>query len=114
MNVPARSEIWFADLNPVRGHEQGGHRPVLVISVDAYNRGPAGLVLVLPVTSTQRGVRYHVTVEPPEGGLTNPSDVLCDAIRSISRERLGRRLGAVGPGTMAAIEERLKILQGLP
>ena len=113
MTFPARGEVWFADLNPVRGHEQGGHRPVLVISVDTYNRGPAGLLLVLPITSTRRGVLYHVSIDPPEGGLASPSDILCDAIRSISRERLGRRVGALGPASLAAVEGRLKILQGL-
>ena len=113
MNHPSRGEIWYADLNPIRGHEQGGHRPVLIISVDTYNRGPSGLALIVPITSTRRGVLYHVNIYAPEGGLSNPSAALCDAIRSISRERLGRRLGKVAASTMASVEQRLKILQGL-
>ena len=111
--VPGRGEVWFAELEPVRGDEQGGRRPVLIISSDSYNRGPAELVLVAPITSTQRGVLYHVPIAPPEGGLAHPSDILCDAIRSISRERIGRRLGSISAQTMAAVEHRLRILQGL-
>jgi mRNA interferase MazF len=70
---PARGEIWTADLNPTRGHEQAGLRPVLVVSMDAFNRGPSGLVIVLPITSRHRGIPSHVPVQPPEGGLRMPS-----------------------------------------
>ncbi|HEY3999133.1 MAG TPA: type II toxin-antitoxin system PemK/MazF family toxin [Candidatus Xenobia bacterium] len=66
---PLRGEIWLADMDPVRGHEQGGRRPVLVVSVDPFNQGPAGLVIVLPMTSRARGIPSHGVVEPPEGGL---------------------------------------------
>ena len=113
MKVPARGEVWYADLEPVRGHEQGGRRPVLVISSNAYNRGPAQLLLVLPITSKQRGVLWHVSLDPPEGGLNSGSDILCDAIRSISRTRLGRQVGSVSDATMSLVEDRLRILQGL-
>ena len=45
--LPNRGEIWLADLNPTRGHEQAGARPVLIISTNAFNHGPAGLVFVI-------------------------------------------------------------------
>ncbi|NCR44934.1 MAG: type II toxin-antitoxin system PemK/MazF family toxin, partial [Microcystis aeruginosa SX13-01] len=51
-----RGEIWLADLNPVRGHEQAGKRPCLVISADLFNQGASGLVVVLPVTSKDKGI----------------------------------------------------------
>lgn len=110
---PARGEVWWACLDPTRGHEQAGRRPVLVVSIDDFNRGPADLVLVLPITSTQRGILYHVSIVAPEGGVTQSSDILCDAIRSISKVRFGKRLGVVSAKTMAAVEDRLRILQGL-
>ena len=113
MTIPSRGELWYADLEPIRGHEQGGRRPVLVISCDAYNRGPTDLILIVPITFTQRGVLYHVKISPPAGGLTRPSDILCDAVRSISRDRLGRRVGVVSPQTMAAVEHRFRMIQGL-
>jgi mRNA interferase MazF len=53
MASPRRGEIWLAGLRPTRGREQSGRRPVLVLSVDFFNAGPADLVVVLPLTSTQ-------------------------------------------------------------
>lgn len=50
----ARGEIWLVDLNPVRGHEQAGKRPCLIISVDLFNQGTSGLVVVLPITSKDK------------------------------------------------------------
>jgi mRNA interferase MazF len=110
MSAPARGEVWVADLNPTRGHEQAGRRPVLVISEDLFNRGPAGLVIVLPMTSTVRSIPTHVPLSPPQGGVKNPSAILCDAVRSISVERLVARWGAIDRSTMAAVEDRLRIL----
>ena len=113
MNSPARGEVWLADLNPTRGHEQSGRRPVLVVSEDLLNRGPAGLVIVLPMTSTGRGVASHVPIDPPEGGVTRPTVILCEAVRSVSVERLVAPWGRVGLATMAAVEDRLRILMRL-
>lgn len=110
MSAPARGEIWLANLSPTRGHEQAGRRPVLVVSEDLLNQGPAGLVIALPVTSTVRPVPTHVPVKPPEGGLRNRSAILCEAVRSISTERLVARWGAVSARTMSEVEDRLRIL----
>lgn len=110
MNPPGRGEVWLTDLNPTRGHEQAGRRPVLVVSDDLFNRGPAGLVIVLPMTSTLRGVPSHVPIDPPEGGLERRSAALCEAVRSVSVERLVVRWGAVERQTMAEVEDRLRIL----
>jgi len=106
----ARGEIWLADLNPVRGHEQAGRRPVLVVSVDPFNQSRADLVVVIPITSTLRPIPFHVVVQPPEGGLTNPSALLCEAVRSISKDRLVTRWGTVSPASMSQVEDRLRIL----
>lgn len=113
MTAPARGEIWTVDLNPVRGHEQAGRRSALVVSVDLFNEGPSGLVVVLPITSTDRRIPFHVPLHPPEGGLRKRSFAKCEDVRSISRERLAERLGEVTQGTMAAVEDRLRILLGL-
>jgi mRNA interferase MazF len=110
---PARGEVWDADLNPPRGHEQGGTRPVLIVSDDLFNQGPSGLVIVLPISSKDKGVRSHVTAGPIEGGLKTRSFIKCEAIRSVSTDRLGRRWGAISPATMNAVELRLRILMDL-
>jgi mRNA interferase MazF len=111
--APVRGDIWLADLNPVRSHEQAGRRPVLVISVDRFNQSRAELVVVVPITSTLRSIPFHVVVRPPEGGLTGNSALLCEAVRSISKDRLLNRWGSVSPSTMAEVEDRLRILMGL-
>jgi mRNA interferase MazF len=100
----------MADLDPTRGHEQAGLRPVLILSDDTFNAGPAQLVIVLPLTSTLRSIPSHVRLAPPEGGLTRPSAVLCEAIRSVAKERLLRRWGAVSPDRMAEVEDVVRIL----
>lgn len=110
MSVPARGEVWLADLDPTRGREQAGRRPVLVISDDIFNRGPADLAIVLPITSRLRGIPSHVVVAPPEGGLRDRGAVLCEAIRSISRHRLVDRWGTVRRRTLLVVEDVLRIL----
>jgi len=113
VSKPLRGEVWTVDLDPTRGHEQAGKRPALVVSADTFNAGPAGLVIVLPMTSKGRGVRSHVPGEPPEGGLRTRSFVKCEDIRSVAVERLGRRLGRVSPATMEAVALRLRVLMEL-
>jgi mRNA interferase MazF len=110
---PARGEIWYAELDPVRGHEQAGTRPCLIISVNRFNRGRAELVIVAPCTTRARGLASHVDVSPPEGGLTVRSYIKCEDLRSISKERLRQRVGSVSVLTMAQVEVRLRDLLGL-
>jgi mRNA interferase MazF len=110
---PQRGEVWLADLDPTFGHEQGGRRPVLIVSVDSFNAGLSGLVIVLPITSRIRPLPLHIPVNPPEGGLRKPSAILCDAVRSIDQRRLIDRWGTVSSATMALVEGCLRHLQGL-
>lgn len=107
---PRRGEVWQIDFEPVRGHEQGRQRPAVVVSTDTFNAGPAALVVVCPMTTRERRIRFHVPVEPPEGGLRAHSVVLCDQIRTVSTDRLVARLGMLRPSSVGAIEERLRIL----
>jgi mRNA interferase MazF len=107
---PSRGELWDVRLGPARGHEQAGSRPALVVSTDAFNHGPAGLVVVLPLTTRRKGIPFHVAIEPPEGGVRTQSFVKPEDIRAISVERLGKRWGVVSPATLGAVEERLRVL----
>ncbi len=110
LELPSRGEIWMVDLNPTRGHEQARVRPALVVSADTFNHGPAGLVVVLPITSRDKGIVLHVPVTPPEGGLALPSYIKIEDLRSVARERLLRRLGQVSVATMARMADRLRVL----
>jgi mRNA interferase MazF len=108
---PRRGEIWSANLNPTRGHEQAGDRPVLIVSTNVFNHGSADLVFVLPLTRTDRRIPFHISVEPPEGGLTSRSFILCDALRSIAQERLGSRpWGSISAQTLVKVEDILRLL----
>lgn len=111
MNLgPSRGEVWLVDLNPTRGHEQAGTRPGLVVSADLFNHGPAGLVVVVPITARDKRIPLHVELLPPEGGLSERSFAKCEDIRSISKERLLRRMGTVRPDTLREVEDRLQTL----
>lgn len=100
-------------LDPTTGREQAGKRPALVVSVNELNHSAAELVVVLPVTSRDKGIRSHVEVDEGEAGLSVKSFIKCEDIRSISVRRLERRLGAVSSPTLATVEDRLRILLGL-
>lgn len=112
MTSPRRGEVWTADLDPTRGHEQAGTRPVLVLSVDAFNRSPAGLVTVLPITRKARELNTRVPIAPPEGGLEFASFVIAEQVRTISIERLHKYCGKVKPATQAAVGRIVRTLLG--
>jgi mRNA interferase MazF len=108
--MASRGEVWLVDLNPTRGHEQAGTRPALVVSADELNQGPAGLVIVVPMTTTERGIPLHVSVDRSEGGIDQRSFIKCEDVRSISEQRLVRRLGVVSPDTLSLVADRLRIV----
>ncbi|MDP9189791.1 MAG: type II toxin-antitoxin system PemK/MazF family toxin [Actinomycetota bacterium] len=107
---PRQGEVWRLELSPGRGHEQAGQRPALVLSVDKFNGGPAGLVIVAPLTSVAKGQPLHVRIEPPEGGVRETSFAKAEDVRSVSSERLVDRLGAVERSTLRAVTRRVALL----
>jgi mRNA interferase MazF len=108
--LPSRGEIWDVDLRGSRGHEQRGRRPGLVISTDRFDHGPAGLVVLLPLTTRDKGIPLHVELAPPEGGVRVRSFVKPEDVRSVSTERLVKRRGRVSAEAMAVVESRLRVL----
>ena len=111
--APRRGELWFANLNPTQGREQAGHRPVLILSDNRFNTSGAELVIVLPVTSRPRTYPSRVAIVPPDGGVKTASYIICEQIRTISVARLGKRIGAVNPKTMAGVESVVRMLLGI-
>ncbi len=103
----------MVDPDPVVGHEQGGRRPFLVISVNQMNRSRTRMVIGVPLTSRDRDNELHVRLDPPEGGLERTSFAMPEKVRSISTERLHRRLGHASPDTVQAVAGRVGILVGL-
>lgn len=105
-----RGEIWLVDFGEPVGREPAGIRPAVVVSTDALNEGPAGVVLVVPVTSTHRDLPAHVEIEAGESGLDHPSYAKCEDVKSVSERRLVDRLGVVGPEPLFEIGRVLRYL----
>lgn len=110
--LPKQGEVWWIDLEPVQGHKQGKKRPCLVVSNNAFNAIPHGLVWVVPVSGSPR--RHNLTVEviPPEGGVKVTSAVLCHQLRTVSFERMDKRAGTVSPVTMREVMRRVVLILG--
>ena len=87
-----RGEIYWADLEPTRGREQAGRRPVLVISHEVFN-SHSGTVIALAITSQSQRAGFPLTYALPEKLLPKPSWVKISQIRTLSTERLGHKLG---------------------
>ena len=108
-----RGDIYFADLDPVIGSEQGGFRPVLIIQNDLGNRF-SPTVIALPLTSKtgKAPLRTHVPLVPPQGGGSRPSLILCEQVRTLEKSRLGRYLGTLRPEKLLLVERALAAAVG--
>lgn len=108
-----RGEVYFADLNPVRGREQGGRRPVLIVQNDIGNRhSPVTIVAAITSSVAERPYPTEVRLRAGEGGLPKDSAVLLNQIKTIDRERLEQRLGRLDAATMRQVDEAIKISLG--
>ncbi|PFG20167.1 type II toxin-antitoxin system PemK/MazF family toxin [Serinibacter salmoneus] len=96
--------VW-AELDPVLGREQGGRRPVLVVASPAYLQVVTTLVMVVPVTSVDRGWPNHVPVRG--GSLGRPSWVMTEQLRTMARSRVSRSAGLVAPSCLAQVRRWL-------
>lgn len=113
MIVVRRGEIWIANLNPTRGSEQAGVRPVLIFQNDLLNKYTT-TVLAIPLTSNLKraSLPSGVFISKEEGGLANDSVVLCHQLRVIDKTRLKHKLGTVGQQTIATVEGRMLFTMG--
>ncbi|HEV3496003.1 MAG TPA: type II toxin-antitoxin system PemK/MazF family toxin [Actinomycetes bacterium] len=111
MRAIRRGEVWLADLGSTRGREQSGERPVLIVSPDPINQGPAGLVIAVPFTTRRRAIPTHVEVRPPDGGLRELSFAMCEQVRSLAVERLGPHpFGSVPTAVLDSVALHLRLL----
>src|SRR5204863_651326 len=110
---PRRGSVYMVQFDPARGREIRKTRPAVVISNDHMNE-LAATVLVMPITSGHFSYYHWIPMQPPEGGLKKPSTIVTEQIRTIDKQRLKRRLGAVRPQTMAQIENAIRDHCGLP
>jgi mRNA interferase MazF len=113
-NFPRRGEIYFADLDPVVGHEQGGQRPVLIIQNDVNNQY-SSVLIVAAITSAPARKRYPVDVVITLGdsNLIKGARVLLNQIKTIDKHRLEHYVGRLDDAQMAQVDEAIKISLGL-
>lgn len=112
---PRRGDIYLVSFDPAFGSEIRKTRPALVIQNDLGNRF-SDTTIVAAVTSRTESRLYptEVAVIPPEGGLSKPSVVLLDQVRTMDKRRLQRRLGRLAPATMERVNDATRISLGLP
>jgi len=101
-----RGEIYWADLNPVRGREQAALRPVLVLSHDLFNR-KSETVIAMAITGQPQRTGFPLTLALPPGMLPKPSWIKISQIRTISVDRLGKRIATLDAETMGRLIDGL-------
>ena len=101
-----RGDVCWADLDPAKGHEQSGHRPVVIVSHDVFNER-SGTVIVCALTSQPQKAGFPLTLEIKESKLPKNSWIKISQIRTLSTQRLGQKIGKI------KLEELNLIVQGL-
>jgi mRNA interferase MazF len=106
-----RGDILWANLNPYQGHEQGGLRPVLVISHEVFNER-SGTVIAVAITGHEQRAGFPLTLEIAASGLPKRSWIKISQVRTLSVERLGRKLGRAAPETVEQVVAGLNEIVG--
>jgi mRNA interferase MazF len=106
-----RGDVVWADLNPARGSEQGGLRPVVVISEDVFN-ARSGTVIAMAVTSQPQRAGFPLTLELTSVKLPKRSWVKISQVRTLSVQRVGKKLGQIAPEELARLIEGLNEIVG--
>jgi len=112
--IVKRGDVFFADLSPVVGSEQGGVRPVLVIQNDIGNRfSPTVIVAAITAQIQKAKLPTHVEIEAKKHGLEKDSVILLEQIRTIDKQRLTDKITHLDEETMRKVDEALQISLGL-
>jgi len=114
MQYVYRGDLYFADLSPVIGSEQGGVRPVLVIQNDVGNKySPTVIVAAITSRTTKASIPTHVSIPRTSKGLKQDSTVLAEQIRTIDRNRLREYIGHLEQAEMERIDKAMVTSLGL-
>ena len=106
-----RGEVRWADLDPTRGREQSGQRPVLIVSADVFNQR-SGTVIAVALTSQPQAAGFPLTMELADTRLPKPSWIKISQIRTLSVERIGRKLATLTPEELEQVIEGLNEILG--
>jgi mRNA interferase MazF len=102
-----RGEVRWADLSPVRGHEQGGTRPIVILSHDVFNER-SGTVIAMAITSQPQRAGFPLTLELESSNLPKRSWIKISQIRTLSVEQIGDLIEALPPETLSQLIDGLK------
>lgn len=109
-----KGDLYFADLSPVMGSEQGGIRPVLVVQNDVGNKySPTIIVAAITSRQNKADLPTHVELEAKNNGLTKNSVVLMEQLRTIDKKRLKERIGAIDKTRLPEVNEALSVSLGI-
>lgn len=109
-----RGDVFFADLSPVVGSEQGGQRPVLIVQNDVGNKySPTVIVAAITAKIAKAKLPTHVEIHKEDVGLIKDSVVLLEQIRTIDKKRLIQKLGTLSPELMEKVDVALLVSLGL-
>lgn len=112
--IVRRGDIFYADLSPVIGSEQGGVRPVLVVQNDVGNKySPTIIIAAITSQINKAKLPTHVEITGQEYGLPKDSVVLLEQVRTIDKKRLREKIGRFDNETMQYVDDALKISVGL-
>jgi len=112
-DIPHRGELYYANPDPVVGHEQAGYRPFLILSVERVNQTDWEIAIGVPVTTTDWGNPVHVRIDPTESGLPRVSYAMPEMLRSLSIRRFRSRAGQVPVEVADLTARRVSVLLGL-
>lgn len=114
MNTVKRGDIYYADLSPVIGSEQGGMRPVLIVQNDTGNRH-SPTVIAAAITSQTGKARLptHIEISAQSYGLSRDSVILLEQIRTIDKSRLRERMGKLDEKAMSQVDDAIAVSFGL-
>ena len=109
-----KGDIFFADLSPVVGSEQGGVRPVLVVQNDVGNRFSPTIIVAAVTSQTNKAkLPTHVPISAEGNGLSRDSVVLLEQLRTIDKKRLREHIGTVGTNVIDVVDEALSVSLGI-
>lgn len=114
MNMVKRGDIYYADLSPVIGSEQGGMRPVLIVQNDTGNRHSPTVIAAAITSKTDKArLPTHIELDAQSVGLSRNSVILLEQIRTLDKSRLRERMGKLDENTMSAVDNAIMVSFGL-
>lgn len=111
--IVKKGDLYFADLSPVVGSEQGGIRPVLVVQNNVGNKYSPTIIVAAITSQTKTKLPTHVELEAADGGLSKNSVVLLEQLRTIDKRRLKEHIGTLSEAQMPTVDQALSVSLGI-